>query len=1065
MREDADLPLVAALIPHSACEFDVRDSKMCARMLTAITILLSYRVCSALQDDAQLATEKLNNSSIAGRKISVLPAKGGAAAGSGAPDAGFLGHKRPRTGDGKPAEHAHSAPPKLAILHVVPTKADRSCTLALFGISKDVDKNRLWKRVRKTKGAASMSYPVVLPGSENLTCALIKYDTIVHRDAAAKALNGHSLHGGKFVARASEAILTQKDAFTQSRLIIRNLGFDAGAAQIAAAASRLGATLVTSIYVPLKHGAADPASSATADERVDDTVEHEQDEETDDDGSDGGSDGGDDDSEASDGDGDGAATGKKGAAKAAKQSTAPRGPPNRGFAFIEFATRSDAVEALASMNDKKINRRTVAVDWAVPQDQYKIGAAVPAATGEAASAGNAAAAAAADSSKQEEEPAADAGVAADAADADVDMDADDGGDAVDAAEGEGDEAEVEDEDADDNDDGEGDGDNADDDDDADDDGDAGVSVVSGATGRTGATAALGSDPETLGCTLFLRNVAFDCDEKELIAAFRHFGPVHYAKIVMDKETERSKGCAFVKYYTKAGADRALAASGADDEHTSDFRAAVAGESDEQARARQQYANAVDAALLDGGVKVSSRVLLVRRAMSKHEASQLAARKESEGGVGANGKKYDKRHTYLSFEGNIKAGTDAAENMPKSDWQKREEASKTKKKKLESPLFFVSPTRLSIRNLARHIDDATLRQMARDAAAKGMNAGLIDPKEGDPRLMPPPSQHPKLLVTLAKVLRETIPLTGGPKEARARMESDGVTPRSKGFGFVEFTSHVHALACLRELNNNPAYTQHAAGGSAARAKPESDRPRLIVEFAIENMVKMREHEAKKAARMAKEQALSSSGRGRGGAWNSGGSGSGGPGYGRPGSAGPAFGSGGRDSRTGATGGDRMTGVKRGRNESAPGAGAAGAGDAAAGKPARKVDTWKERKLKQQQRAAASGSGAASASADAGHNGTGKPAGRGDGAQAAKPKPQQQQQKTQQKPPQQTKQKPQQQRRGDGADAELDRMLSSSSASGAGAAGQAARRVGKKSARAEDDAHDRLVADYKAKLFGL
>ena len=27
-------------------------------------------------------------------------------------------------------------------------------------------------------------------------------------------------------------------------------------------------------------------------------------------------------------------------------------------------------------------------------------------------------------------------------------------------------------------------------------------------------------------------------------------------------------------------------------------------------------------------------------------------------------------------------------------------------------------------------------------------------------------------------------------------------RSRGYGFVDFTEHQHALACLRELNNNP-----------------------------------------------------------------------------------------------------------------------------------------------------------------------------------------------------------------------------------------------------------------------
>lgn len=37
------------------------------------------------------------------------------------------------------------------------------------------------------------------------------------------------------------------------------------------------------------------------------------------------------------------------------------------------------------------------------------------------------------------------------------------------------------------------------------------------------------------------------------------------------------------------------------------------------------------------------------------------------------------------------------------------------------------------------------------------------------------------------------------------------PQSRGYGFVEFVHHSHALACLRELNNNPAYTKHSTTG--------------------------------------------------------------------------------------------------------------------------------------------------------------------------------------------------------------------------------------------------------------
>jgi nucleolar protein 4 len=77
------------------------------------------------------------------------------------------------------------------------------------------------------------------------------------------------------------------------------------------------------------------------------------------------------------------------------------------------------------------------------------------------------------------------------------------------------------------------------------------------------------------------------------------------------------------------------------------------------------------------------------------------------------KKYDKRHLYLQYEGAIRPDSDAAEHMPKSDLVKRENAIKEKKTKLQSPLFFVSPVRLSIRNLAKHIDDATLKSLGKD----------------------------------------------------------------------------------------------------------------------------------------------------------------------------------------------------------------------------------------------------------------------------------------------------------------------------------------------------------------
>jgi len=81
--------------------------------------------------------------------------------------------------------------------------------------------------------------------------------------------------------------------------------------------------------------------------------------------------------------------------------------------------------------------------------------------------------------------------------------------------------------------------------------------------------------------------------------------------------------------------------------------------------------------------------------------------------------------------------------------------------------------------------------------------------------------------------------------------------SRGFGFADFTHHAHALACLRELNNNTAYSsEFVAGGKKAMDMKKARRikqlskgdfvnedgkvlvPRLIVDFVVENKAKAR-----------------------------------------------------------------------------------------------------------------------------------------------------------------------------------------------------------------------------------
>lgn len=71
---------------------------------------------------------------------------------------------------------------------------------------------------------------------------------------------------------------------------------------------------------------------------------------------------------------------------------------------------------------------------------------------------------------------------------------------------------------------------------------------------------------------------------------------------------------------------------------------------------------------------------------------------------------------------------AAEGAAKSDMEKRVLARRDKKSKLKNPIFFVSPVRLSVRNLARHVTDAKLKAMAVAAARSGIESGRSNPQD-------------------------------------------------------------------------------------------------------------------------------------------------------------------------------------------------------------------------------------------------------------------------------------------------------------------------------------------------
>ena len=105
-----------------------------------------------------------------------------------------------------------------------------------------------------------------------------------------------------------------------------------------------------------------------------------------------------------------------------------------------------------------------------------------------------------------------------------------------------------------------------------------------------------------------------------------------------------------------------------------------------------------------------------------------------------------------------------------------------------------------------------------------------------------------------------PLTKGSlRSAKVMLDLErkrGGVSQSRGYGFVEFREHSHALACLRELNNNPAYGSSAAGATSKSGQ----KPRLIAEFSLENMqkVKLLKAREERALKRKAELAVSNGG---------------------------------------------------------------------------------------------------------------------------------------------------------------------------------------------------------------
>ncbi|GFS08779.1 RNA-binding protein 28 [Elysia marginata] len=258
-----------------------------------------------------------------------------------------------------------------------------------------------------------------------------------------------------------------------------------------------------------------------------------------------------------------------------------------------------------------------------------------------------------------------------------------------------------------------------------------------------------------GRTIFIRNLPFAANEEEIEECLSEFGEVKYARIVKDRNSGMSKGSAFVQFVSKVGASTSVEAA----------------------------ANEAD-----GGISLQGRSLIISLAVSREQAGVLTQQKENEKKnkkkEGDKKEEKDSRNLYLSREGMIRPGTEAAKDVPSADLALRTKIAEANRQKLKDQNVFVSSTRLCIHNIPATIDDAKLRKILIKAV-----------KDRDAK------------ITECRIMRDL---------SRVNTQGQG---KSKGFAFCSFAQHAHALAALKNLNNCPTVF-----GS-------SKRP--IVEFSLEN----------------------------------------------------------------------------------------------------------------------------------------------------------------------------------------------------------------------------------------
>jgi len=347
-------------------------------------------------------------------------------------------------------------------------------------------------------------------------------------------------------------------------------------------------------------------------------------------------------------------------------------------------------------------------------------------------------------------------------------------------------------------------------------------------------------------TLFIRNVPFSVSDDSLQEHFSGFGHVRYARVVLDPSTERSKGTAFVAFY-----------------RSEDAKACLAGSHRVKTGSRQGKAIAVSKPSLledtssdpSGHYTLDGRVLQISRAVDRSESKRLSLA----GSSLREERDKDKRRLYLLSEGTVSSNSPLYCQLSPTEIKIRQDSAKQRQALIRSnPSLHLSLTRLSVRNLPRVVTSKDLKELARRAVvgfATDVKAGKRQPlskeevaRGGDASKEAERARKAKGkgIVKQAKIVFEGL-------EGTKVQEKSGAG-RSRGYGFIEYTSHRWALMGLRWLNGHAVGPQFGQSQQKAVAS-EGRKKRLMTEFAIENaQVVARRQERESNARETSRKAI-------------------------------------------------------------------------------------------------------------------------------------------------------------------------------------------------------------------